>query len=114
MTTPMKNIFIISGILFLTTSLFLGGEPALQPKSSQKETSKFVSQKLVWDASSPEERVSNYNVYEKIYTKSGRSDWKQIGSVTSPEFTVRNLSSGSHTFGVTAVNNLVESTRSVL
>ena len=53
-----------------------------------------------WDAAPAEFAVESYNVYEVT----GISDVVKIGSATTPEFTIKNIIPGEHSYYVTLVN----------
>lgn len=63
--------------------------------------------KLTWDDNNPAEKVTGYNVYEKVGT-----NWVRIGSTTNTLY-ILDVIPGAHTFSVTATNFWRESPFSV-
>lgn len=63
---------------------------------------------LVWDPNPVNDLVTSYNVYEKT----GTSSYKFFKNVTGTNWTLPKLTTGPHTFIVTAVNWAGESVKS--
>lgn len=54
--------------------------------------------KLTWDDNNPAEKITGYNVYEKVGT-----NWVRVGSTTNKLY-ILDVVPGAHTFSVTATN----------
>ena len=94
------------------TSFVLGNDRSGKTRGASKSTGS--SKKLVWNANPSEERISCYNVYQRIDNGSEAPYWKKIGTVREPAFTVKGLKKGPNTFAVSACSKSGESPRTEL
>jgi len=109
----MKSLITACCLILICgqTSFVLGNDQSGKARGAKSTGS---SKKLVWNANPSEERISCYNVYQRIDNGSDAPYWKKIGTVREPAFTVKGLKKGPNTFGVSACSKSGESPRTEL
>ena len=118
MKPPLRRLSnVLCLILFLTVpSLVQGRDPAPRKKEKKEAVARSSTKpkKLVWNENPTAERVTCYNVYERIDNGTETPHWKKLATVNEPSFTLPKLKHGSHVFAVSACSPYGEGPRSEL